>query len=58
MVRDPTRCNRSRRDALARRRRRAPVHQAMSHASEKAKAAAQVTLTGGMDGWWQILDSL
>ena len=31
---------------------------AMSHASERAKAAAQVTLTGGMDGWGQVLDYL
>ena len=31
---------------------------AMSHATEKAKAAAQVTLTGGLDGWGQLLDHL
>jgi hydroxymethylpyrimidine pyrophosphatase-like HAD family hydrolase len=31
---------------------------AMSHATEKAKAAAHVTLTGGLDGWRQLLDYL
>ena len=29
---------------------------AMSHGTEKAKATAQVTLTGGLDGWGQLLD--
>ncbi|HEX4126895.1 MAG TPA: HAD hydrolase family protein [Acidimicrobiales bacterium] len=31
---------------------------AMSHATDKARAAAQVTLSGGMDGWGQLLDYL
>ena len=31
---------------------------AMSHATERAKAAAHVTLSGGMDGWAQLLDYL
>jgi hydroxymethylpyrimidine pyrophosphatase-like HAD family hydrolase len=31
---------------------------AMSHATEKAKSAAHVTLSGGMDGWAQLLEYL
>lgn len=31
---------------------------AMSHATERAKAAAHVTLSGGMDGWTQLLGYL
>jgi hydroxymethylpyrimidine pyrophosphatase-like HAD family hydrolase len=31
---------------------------AMSHATEKATGAAQITLTGGLDGWGQLLDHL
>jgi len=31
---------------------------AMSHATERAKAAAHVTLSGGMDGWAQVLEYL
>jgi len=31
---------------------------AMSHATDRAKAAAHVTLSGGMDGWAQLLDYL
>jgi hydroxymethylpyrimidine pyrophosphatase-like HAD family hydrolase len=31
---------------------------AMSHATDRAKAAARVTLSGGMDGWAQLLDYL
>jgi hydroxymethylpyrimidine pyrophosphatase-like HAD family hydrolase len=37
---------------------RAAASCAMSHATDRAKAAAHVTLTGGMDGWHQILDYL
>ena len=31
---------------------------AMSHATERARAAAHVTLSGGIDGWAQLLDFL
>jgi hydroxymethylpyrimidine pyrophosphatase-like HAD family hydrolase len=31
---------------------------AMSHATDRAKAAAHVTLSGGMDGWAQLLEYL
>ncbi len=31
---------------------------AMSHASDRARAAAHVTFSGGMDGWGQLLDYL
>jgi len=30
----------------------------MSHATDRAKAAAHVTVSGGMDGWAQLLDYL
>ena len=37
---------------------RAALSCAMSHATERAKAAAHVTLSGGMDGWAQLLNYL
>jgi hydroxymethylpyrimidine pyrophosphatase-like HAD family hydrolase len=37
---------------------RAAFSCAMSHATDRAKAAAHVTLSDGMDGWRQVLDYL